>query len=247
MKICCVGDSLTFGNVGYSYIHFLDKSIEVKNKGVNGDTLKGLYKRFKKILNNPNSNYDIYVVSIGSNDILLPYLKTVSPFWFLQMSIRCKIKKCIEEDNIFCVEYEKLLKLLSKKNKNVIILGMPILNLMNFPHKKLLNRNLIINELAEKYNYPFIDINKLQATHIEKESYEYSWKYSFPLRVFDAIVMTIFPFTKDWLSKTRGLTMTVDGAHFNSKSAELVAKEVEKTIMELFPGKYIWNECNRIR
>ena len=33
MKLICVGDSLTFGNVGYSYIHFFNKKIHAVNKG----------------------------------------------------------------------------------------------------------------------------------------------------------------------------------------------------------------------
>lgn len=150
IKICCIGDSLTFGNVGYSYLHFLDKDIRAENKGINGETLKGAFKRLKRILENPKSDYDIYIVEIGANDILLPYLKSVSPFWFLQMSIRCKVKGCIEEDNIFHEKYNELLELLSKRNENVIVLGMPVLNLRNFPHEKLKRRNKMISELAKK-------------------------------------------------------------------------------------------------
>lgn len=47
MRLICIGDSLTFGNVGYSYIHFLDKNITAVNKGKNGDTVRGVYTRIK--------------------------------------------------------------------------------------------------------------------------------------------------------------------------------------------------------
>lgn len=46
--------------------------------------------------------------------------------------------------------------------------------------------------------------------------------------------MTILPFTKDWFSKIRGLNMTVDGAHLNSRLAKLIASEIEKTINNKF-------------
>lgn len=137
IKICCIGDSLTYGNVGYSYIHFFDVNIKVTNRGKNGETLRGAYNRLKLILDNPKSNYDIYIIGIGTNDVFLPYLKTVSIFWFLQMSIRCKIKKCIEDDNIFHKEYRELLELLHQKNESVILLGMPLLNFKNFLNIKL--------------------------------------------------------------------------------------------------------------
>ncbi len=230
IKICCVGDSLTYGNVGYSYIHFFNENIDAKNKGVNGETLRGAYKRLENILENPNSDYDIYIVEIGANDVLLPYLKTVSPFWFLMMGVRCKVKKCIEDDDVFYDEYIKLLELFSERSENVIVLGLPILNFKNFPQQKVVKRNEIISEIARKHDYPFIDIYNLQAENIEAESYEYSWKFGFLMRCLDAIIMTLFPFTKDWFSKLRGLNMTVDGAHLNSTSAKLVASSIEKVI-----------------
>ena len=51
-KIVCLGDSLTFGNIGYSYIDFLNKQSCDKyiNKGKNGDTLIGLYNRLNKLI-----------------------------------------------------------------------------------------------------------------------------------------------------------------------------------------------------
>lgn len=52
MKVFCIGDNLTFGNVGYSYIHFLNLNrnshYEYINKGKNRDTVRGCYDRLKK-------------------------------------------------------------------------------------------------------------------------------------------------------------------------------------------------------
>lgn len=100
MKVVCLGDSLTYGNVGYSYIYFLNKSKDYKyiNKGKNGDSLRGMFGRLKKIVDNTKYDFDLYIIGIGTNDILLPYLRDSYPFWFLLMSSRCKIKRCIEDD-----------------------------------------------------------------------------------------------------------------------------------------------------
>lgn len=48
MKLICIGDSLTYGNVGYSYRDFLNKYKIIVNKGKNGETLKGTTHRIKK-------------------------------------------------------------------------------------------------------------------------------------------------------------------------------------------------------
>ena len=156
MKIICFGDSLTFGNVGYSYIHFLRKKSHHQyiNKGKNGDTVIGLYKRLVNIVGNLKNESEMYIIGIGTNDILLPYLKSVSLFWLLQMSLRCKLKRCIEDDDYFCQKYSEILTLLSENNKRAVIFGMPFINLRNFPIERLIRRNKIIEELAEKYNFP---------------------------------------------------------------------------------------------
>lgn len=233
LKILCIGDSLTYGNVGYSYIHFLNKKSNHQyiNKGKNGETVNGLYRRLKKLIVKPKYDAELYILGIGTNDILLPYLRSVSSFWFLQMSLRCRIKRCIEDDDIFCQKYSRILDVLYQNNKKVIVFGMPFINLKEFPHESLIKRNKLIEELAKKYHYPFIDIYKLQNEKIRKNPRIYTWKYRFLVRVIDAVIMTLFPFTKDYFAKARGLTTSVDGAHFNSESARVLAMEIEKNII----------------
>lgn len=232
MKVVCIGDSLTYGNVGYSYFYFLYNYMgyDYINKGKNGDSLRGLFSRLKKIVDNPNTDSDLYVIGIGTNDILLPYLRDSSPFWFLLMSSRCKIKRCIEDDETFYQEYNELLNFLHEKNKKVIIFGMPFINLENFPDEKLVKRNKMIENLAEKYNYSFIDIYKLQKEKIQPDNRVYTWKYRFLLRVFDSIIMTLVPISKNYFTKIRALTTTVDGVHFSYESARILAIEIAKNI-----------------
>ena len=206
--------------MGYDYI----------NKGKNGDSLRGMFSRLKKIVGNPNTDSDLYVIGIGTNDILLPYLRDSSPFWFLLMSSRCKIKRCIEDDEIFYQEYNEILNFLHERNKKVIIFGMPFINLENFPDEKLVKRNKMIENLAEKYDYPFIDIYKLQKEKIQPDSRVYTWKYRFLLRIFDSLIMTLFPISKNYFAKIRGLTTTVDGVHFSYESARILAIEIAKNI-----------------
>lgn len=235
MKVVCIGDSLTYGNVGYSYFYFLYNYMgyDYINKGKNGDSLRGMFSRLRKIVGNPNTDSDLYVIGIGTNDILLPYLRDSSPFWFLLMSSRCKIKRCIEDDETFYQEYNELLNFLHEKNKKVIIFGMPFINLENFPDEKLVKRNKMIENLAEKYNYSFIDIYKLQKEKIQPDNRVYTWKYRFLLRVFDSIIMTLVPISKNYFTKIRALTTTVDGVHFSYESARILGIEIEKNILHL--------------
>ena len=180
MRILCIGDSLTFGNVGYSYI---------------------------------------------------PFLRTVSLFWKMQMTVRCKIKHCLEEDEDFYGEYEKCLSFLQQKNKKIIIIGLPFIEMKDYPHSITERRNKKLKELAVKYNCPYIDIFGIQKDLLKDADLNYSWKWKYPIRIADYMIMTILPFTKDSFAKFRKLQLTVDGAHFNSISAKALAEEIEKSII----------------
>ena len=170
MKILCIGDSLTYGNVGYSYVPFLSKNIVTINKGLNGDTLWGVSNRLKKIINNHANDFDFIILGIGTNDTLLPYLKKLDFYWKFQMSIRCKIKNCIEDDLEFLSKFETLMNMIISSGKKVIIIGMPYINLNDFPNDITIRRNQKIMLLCEKYGFDFIDIYKLQMDTLAKES-----------------------------------------------------------------------------
>ena len=162
MKILCIGDSLTYGNIGYSYIPFLNKNLLISNKGINGDTLYGVSNRLKKILASSNNNFDIIILGIGTNDILLPYLKEVDSYWKVQMSSRCKIKMCIEDDLDFSRKFETLVKMIKSNGKKAIIWGIPFMNLTEFPNDIVIKRNQKIKLICENYGCDFIDINIMQ-------------------------------------------------------------------------------------
>jgi lysophospholipase L1-like esterase len=124
MKILCIGDSLTAGNVGYSYTKYLKEKYNIENKGINGDTTKCAYNRLKKCINSPVYNdVNLYIVSIGVNDLFVPYLTTVSTSWKIQMTPRVILKKCIKDRMLFESEYEKYIKLITGNKKKIILIG----------------------------------------------------------------------------------------------------------------------------
>lgn len=231
MKIACFGDSLTFGSVGYSYIRFLNPEYKAINKGINGDTTICGYKRLKKYIENPtNKDVDVYVIAIGTNDLLLPYLASVSLLWKIQITPRVKMKKCISNDTLFETEYKKYIDLILSHNKQVIIVGLPLLQLKEYPNESVQKRNLILKKIAADYHVSFIDTAFLQQQTIQNISFPYSWKYKNVIRIMDGMIMLALPFSKDWFSKFRHLELTVDGVHFNSLAAKLIGDAINNTV-----------------
>ena len=125
------------------------------------------------------------------------------------------------------------MKMINSSGKKAIIFGMPYINLIEFPNDKIIGRNQQIKSLCEKFRYDFIDIFTLQKDELLQERKVYSWKWSFLTRIVDAVVMTLFSESKDWFAKKRELVQTVDGGHFSSKTASLLAKEIEQKIEKI--------------
>jgi len=232
-KVLCLGDSITFGSVGYTYIKFLKPDIKAVNKGVNGDTTFGANRRLQKYLSDPRySDIDTYIVFIGINDLLGPYLTTLSPIWKMQMQPNVVLKKCYIEDDRFCEAYERIIRLLEQHGKKAVLIGLPFLQMKGFQSERIKQRNRMIKSLAERYGLPYIDAYSLQQSALKKPPRMYSWGFTGLFRALDAIIMLLLPFSKDMFSKLRRLALTVDGVHFNSLSARLIAKSVAENLAE---------------
>jgi len=229
-KLICFGDSLTFGSIGYSYIKFLKAttSYTIKNKGINGDTTSMMYGRLKRYVEHSNSEKkDIYIICIGTNDLLLPYLTSISPLWRIQMTPRVKAMKCLTDDSAFEKQYRKIFETILLHNQNMIVLGLSHLELLGFPNDKLDKRNGIIKKLAEEYHVSYIDVVAIQSELNINGNSVYSWKNKNLLRLFEGIVFAFIPGIKDYLSKTRHLRFTIDGAHWNSKLAKAISDKIQ--------------------
>lgn len=232
--IVAVGDSLTRGTVGHSYVKYMNT--KTLNKGMNGDCVFGAYRRIKNFLKNSKySEVKTFIIEIGTNDIFLDELKNVSLFWKIGNTLRPKLfgyHYCVNDDE-FIEVYEKIICLLKENNKQIIIVGLPKTEFKNIGlnnlNMKLLTRNRLIEKLAKKYNIRFVDTYKLIDTAmVDGQSGGYAWgKFNF-MRCVDGFLFFICPALNDIFSKIRKLNFTVDGIHFNSKTAKMLANEIEK-------------------
>ena len=227
MAILCIGDSLTYGKVGYSYIDRLKTDQPVINAGKNGDTLHRMTQRLRRILDGcAAETIDTCVVGIGTNDLLLPYLCTLSPLWAMQFAPRCRRMQCITDDKEFAFAYEQMLEYLKRRQLHVILIGIPYLQLEHFPHDKICRYNQIIRSLAHRYGCGFVDLYGMQL-HLAPSPCSFSWQHRNLPRMLDSAGMTLFPPIKAHLERTRRLELSVDGVHYNRRSAAALAAAVD--------------------
>ncbi|MGM9522141.1 MAG: SGNH/GDSL hydrolase family protein [Oscillospiraceae bacterium] len=230
--ILCLGDSLTRGAVGYSYIKFLKKG-SYKNKGVNGDTTYGALRRLKKY--RKRSWYgaaDTCIVAIGTNDLLQPFLRNGNLIWRVCF-FRRERKKWATEPEIFEEYYRQILEIFKEDSKRAVLVGLTMIQLNGYPMDKLHEYNEIIRRLAAEYGAEFVDMLAAQEVECPGCRKDYSWGFTGLVRVLDIVAMLLLPFTKDTFSKARGLELTVDGVHFNSVSARLMADKSMRALARI--------------
>ncbi len=224
--VVCIGDSITEGLVGYSYVSYIPAEYKAVNKGVNGDTCWGVYQRLCHM--KESSLYEeaeTFVVEVGTNDILQPYLSRLSPLWKVQVGVRNLWKKFCAEEQAFAETYEKILALLAQGGKRMILIALPYMQLENYPLEKVCRFNKVIQNFAEEYQAQYVDIFHLQKQVLEQDV-RMNWGWIGLARVSDVVQMLLFPQKKDKFSVKRNLDLTVDGCHFNSRSAKILGEAV---------------------
>jgi lysophospholipase L1-like esterase len=221
------GDSITVGSPGISYCHYLKKEIRFEKHGLGGDTVSGLFTRInsKKI----NSS-DFFIIEIGTNDIMLPYLRSLSQKWQITINGIERSGRVISNSlDEFLGKYNQLMQ---KINPNkVAIISIPCIGENTNSHlNQIVDKyNIEISNICKKYNKYYIDFNTIQKKEIQNNQSlgenEYFIKND-PSKMIMDVVLTNLLCLSDKLSKKRKLITTVDGVHLNKTGASLLAKAI---------------------
>ncbi len=230
----CFGDSITKGRPGVTYLKYVRNKDQFMNFGLGSDTLLGMTERIMHTLKKPEyRTADTFIIGIGANDVLLPYLKNYSKSWTkVTAAIRLRGSVPCRDEKHFSSEYEKLLKMLKDKEKRVIVFGIPFFETSeNDLDRKADRYNEIISDLCGKYAVAYIDIAAHQREIKEKQNNTGSCFFSKDsLRVLLlAFLTTTLPFS-DLVSRKRGLAVTIDGVHMNPVSAKILASLIEEEL-----------------
>ena len=225
MKILFVGDSITQGSLGESFVNKikLEPNVTITNLGCNGDTMLVVFQKLMLHLDK-KSDYDIVVIQGGYNDLLLPYFKEKSKIF--QMAADSQIKRGIiptsfeNWENLLKTNIQKVKELFSGK---IILVNIGCLgeNLTTALNQKRENFNKIIQKIVTEENLFLADIQQEFDGYLkDKKAADYCLDSFWAVTVFD------------YLRKSRrNLFLTIDGVHLNNKGAELVANCLKPLIV----------------
>ncbi len=230
--ILCYGDSITQGVPGVSYLNFIGRKWKLRNLGRGGETVIGLGKRIPSGLKKYNSNNCI--VQIGTNDILLPHLLQHSEQW------RTRVKALIDGGRVPCEDasefeekYTNLTAMFMERGKNLMVVNIPCIgeDLSSPVNTKVDEYNKVLKAVAAKHGLPHIDFNGWQKEVLaeKKQPGEFFITRNPFDMVLDSVTTSILP-VSDYLSRKRGLHLTIDGCHLNSSGAKGLASLVEEKL-----------------
>ncbi|MBH0171583.1 SGNH/GDSL hydrolase family protein [Fictibacillus sp. 18YEL24] len=214
MRIGLIGDSLTEGRPGVSFFKLLQKQyprMTFVNLGKPGESVKSLHSRLTK---KKLEAFDLAFLWIGVNDV---YSKLLS----------VQAQPVAEDHEEFKAYYQKNLECVLSSSKVVITVTPAIVgeDLNNVSNQEIKQLNTLITSIAHKHtNVSILNLHTVFENHLSsiKSSDYISTKV---LTVMKDVLFYKKTSRIDQLSKKRGLHLTLDGIHLNSKGAQIVADE----------------------
>jgi lysophospholipase L1-like esterase len=229
MKIAFLGDSITTGKPGVNFVDpFKDKypQHEFLNYGKGGDTVTSLLERLQQM--RIPQDIDVMILMIGINDV---YVKTA---WWQPLLKRHMKQSWTKNASEFKAGYEALLDFILPLTKHLLVLSPTVVGekVHNRFNRRLEQYSELIPSLCNDPKIMYFDLherfkdlldNQRTAVYIQKSI----------LRLKKDLDTLSTSEDVDDMSEERGLMLTLDGVHLNSKGASVVHQIIDEYLQPL--------------
>lgn len=230
--VACIGDSLTHGNVGQSWVDYLRlefKDTIFLNEGINANTSWQVLQRLEPIL---ECKPDVIILMIGTNDALGSF--------DVNSGLRYKRNNKLPEVPTFDKYKEylpKIIERLSVSSKVAICTLPPIGENKESKVNQHVNQfNDFIKIVAKEKNINLLQVSDSLWSDIDSRTYPSEIDYnpkSIPLlrRIFGGIFHH-YLFKKSWndIAESKGQWILFDQIHLNERGANIVFNLVKSFI-----------------
>jgi lysophospholipase L1-like esterase len=228
-RISCLGDSITRGQISVDYVGPLgqrnvDTGVRVERFGVNGDFAYNLLQRLDPVVATPA---DVITVLIGTNDARasldgypveqamkrkrLP--RRPAPAWF---------QDCL----VAVVE-----RLAAETDASIGLLSLPVLgqDLAGAAAQASEAFSTMIAEVAAAHGLAYLPLHERQVEEIRRaDARPIAYQELTPARYLGTVIQrSVLRRSLDEISRRRGLLLTTDHIHQNSRGAALITEVID--------------------
>lgn len=239
MKVVIAGDSITEGEIGFSYVKRLEEKyphLEIVNMGLGGDTLIGISNRLLEYLRH-HKDFDAIIIEAGHNDILIPFFEHgEKPYQMVAKSLQTRGSVPVTDMEFFEHQYNNLMKLVKQlTDRPIFITTLSCISedLNRYTNLKRMHYNEVIRALVDEHQLNLIDIGPVFNEVLEKcVTNNYLLNDFFRAFVFDSKLIKTPEYLRN-LSQERKLNLTIDGVHLNEKGAEIYERIIGQSLKDL--------------
>ena len=230
--IACIGDSLTHGNIGVSWVNQLRKEFPSDvflNEGINGDVVWQVHQRLKPIL---KCNPDIVILMIGSNDAMASFNS--------KSGKRYKLNNNLPDIPSF-QSYQKLLSELLNKLigvKKVFLCTLPPIgeNEDSQINQHVNQFNDFLKQITQEKDVSLLPVSEHLWSDLALREFPFINDYnpnSIPLirRIYGGI-MHHYIFKQSWdkIARSKRQWLLFDQIHFGERAANIVFELVKNAL-----------------
>jgi lysophospholipase L1-like esterase len=228
MRIACVGDSLTSGRPGSSFVTILRTRLPdctLVNLGRGNDTVISLYRRIAHL--HFDQSFDLAFLLVGINDIV------DSAPWSFRL-VNALLRQLPAQDvQEFQTYYGLTLDVLCRLARRVVAVS-PLLKgeeIASASNRQAEQLSVAIQELATHYTtVEYLDVRSAFIRELDGQRPERYLPTSTRRVILDTLTLRSDA-QIDRKAAARGLHLTLDGIHLNRRGAEMVADAFEGIII----------------
>ncbi|MEV8637556.1 GDSL-type esterase/lipase family protein [Streptosporangium sp. NPDC051023] len=227
-RVVCFGDSITRGQVSADYVKMLRSRAEGRpftfaNVGVNGDLAYNALQRLDSVI---ERRPDVVTVLLGTNDANASLTEK-------NVRMMTRMKKLPVRPTIDWYE-ENLTTIVSRLTRettaSVGLLSLPVLGeeLGSESVLRSARYSAVVKRIAETHGVTYLPLNERQTAHLKEGGHRPGIRFQDgrPLSARAAMQHFMLGRSFDAISRSRGLELTTDMIHQNTRGATMIAELV---------------------
>jgi lysophospholipase L1-like esterase len=228
--VVCLGCSITRGQVSVNYVKMLEGrtaegSFTFTNAGVNGDLAYNALQRLDSVI---GLQPDVVTVLLGTNDANASL--TEKNHRMMTRMKKLPVRPTIDwyRENLTAI----VNRLAKETSARVALLSLPVLGeeLGSESVRRSAQYSAVVKEITVAHNLTYLPLNERQTAHLQagRHTPGIPFQDGRALSARAAMQHFILRRSSDSISRRRGLELTTDMTHQNTRGAKIIADLIEK-------------------